>query len=324
MSAESMNHEHGGTASPASGLHIGVDLGGHKTEVIVIDPAGRQLFRERRPTDAASYDTVRGGICRLVDQAEAAVGIAGRGTPVGVGIPGTVSAATGLVKNANTIVLNGHALDRDLARDLGRPVRCANDANCLAVSEAVDGAAAGSRVVFAVILGTGCGAGIAIDGRAWAGGNLVAGEWGHNPLPWMAPDESPGPACWCGKAGCIETWLSGPGLARDHAQAAAGPGPALTAEQVAEMARAGDPAARAAVERYANRLARALAHVINILDPDVVVLGGGVSKAEGLPEMVAPQLSSYVFGGEVGTRVVRARHGDSSGVRGAAWLWRTG
>jgi fructokinase len=325
MATEPMNNDDGGLeAEVAVDYGIGVDLGGHKTEVIVIDPAGRQLFRERQPTDTASYDTVRAGICRLVHKAEAAVGIAGGQTPVGVGIPGTVSAVTGRVKNANTTVLNGHALDQDLARDLGRPVRCMNDANCLALSEAVDGAGARSRVVFAVILGTGCGAGLAIDGRVWAGGNLVAGEWGHNPLPWMAPEEYPGPACWCGRESCIETWLSGPGLARDYAQTAAHrPGPPVTAELIADLARAGDPAARAAIERYANRLARALAHVINILDQDVVVLGGGVSKIEGLPEMVAPELPAYVFGGEVKTRVVRAKHGDSSGVRGAAWLWKT-
>jgi fructokinase len=308
------------SAVPANGHAIGIDLGGHKTEVIVIDSEGTQQYRE--PADAASYDAVRAGVCRLVRKAEAAVGIAGKQTPVGVGIPGTVSALTGRVKNASTTVLNGRALDRDLGRDLGRPVRCLNDANCLALSEAVDGAGADSRVVFAVILRTGCGAGQASDGRVWSGGNLVAGEWGHNPLPWVGPAEFPGPACWCGKSSCTETWLSGPGLARDYAQTTAGPGDPLTAKQVADMAQTGDPPARAAVERDPNRLARALAHVINILDPDVVVLGGGVSKIQGLPEMVVLRLPSYVFGGEVQTPVVRAAHGDSSGVRGAAWLWK--
>jgi fructokinase len=205
MATEPTNHKDDESAAgPAGGQSIRVDLGGHKTEAIVIDAVGRQVFRERHPTDATSYDTVRAGICRLVRKAETAVGIAGKGTPVGLGIPGTVSAVTGLAKNANTTILSGQALDRDLGRDLGRPVRCVNDANCLALSEAVDGAGAGSRVVFAVILGTGCGARLAVDGRVWPGDNLVAGEWGHNPLPWMAPDEYPGVGFWgAPKAGVV-------------------------------------------------------------------------------------------------------------------------
>lgn len=266
-------------------------------------------------TPAASYDAIVATLAGLVNEAEAALGQ--RGT-VGVGIPGTISARTGLVKNANSTALNGHPLDRDLGRALGREVRCQNDANCLALSEAVDGAGAGRRVVFAAILGTGCGAGLALAGRPWAGPNLVAGEWGHNPLPWATPDEFPGPACWCGKTGCIETWISGTGFADDYARAA---GVRLIGEQIVARARQGEAAARDALERYANRLARALAHVVNLLDPDVIVLGGGLSNVDELYEMVPAQLANYVFGGEAETPVVRSQHGDSSGVRGAAWLW---
>ena len=298
-------------------MRLGIDLGGTKTELIALDEGGAELYRKRVDTDPRSYDAILATLAGLVAEAEAALGQTGS---VGLGIPGTISAKTGLVKNANTTVLNGHPLDRDLGRLLRREVRCQNDANCLALSEAVDGAGAGHRVVFAAILGTGCGAGIALDGRPWAGGNLVAGEWGHNPLPWMAPAEFPGPACWCGKSSCIEKWISGTGFADDHARAAPG-APRLTGPQIVALARAGDAPARATLERYANRLARALAHVINLLDPDVIVLGGGMSNVDELYELVPPLLPAYVFGGEAGTPVVRNRHGDSSGVRGAAWLW---
>jgi fructokinase len=229
------------------------------------------------------------------------------------------------VKNANTTALNGHALDKDLGRLLGREVRCMNDANCLALSEAVDGAAAGRSVVFAAILGTGCGAGIAVEGKPLAGSNLVAGEWGHNPLPWMTAEEYPGPQCWCGKRSCIEKWISGTGFAEDYRRAAAaennGEISALKGEQIVDLARGGDPAAKAAVLRYADRLARSLGHVINILDPDIIVLGGGMSNVDELYDLVPPRLTSYVFGAEAATPIVRSRHGDSSGVRGAAWLW---
>ena len=296
-------------------MRIGIDLGGTKTEIVALGDGGRELFRKRTDTPAASYDAIVATLAGLVHEAESALGQ--RGT-VGVGIPGAISARTGFVKNANTVALNGRPLDRDLGRALGREVRCQNDANCLALPEAVDGAGAGRRVVFAAILGTGCGAGIALDGRPWAGANLVAGEWGHNPLPWPTPDEFPGPACWCGKTSCIEKWISGTGFADDYARVA---GVRLKGEQIVARARQGEVAARAALDRYANRLARALAHVVNLLDPDVIVLGGGMSNVDELYEMVPPQLARHVFGGEADTPVVRNKHGDSSGVRGAAWLW---
>ena len=296
-------------------MRIGIDLGGTKTEIVALGDGGRELFRKRTDTPAASYDAIVATLAGLVNEAESALDQ--RGT-VGVGIPGTISARTGLVKNANTTALNGRPLDRDLARALDREVRCQNDANCLALSEAVDGAGAGRRVVFAAILGTGCGAGIALDGRPWAGANLVAGEWGHNPLPWPTADEFPGPACWCGQASCIEKWISGTGFADDYARAA---GVRLKGEQIVGRARQGEAAACGAMDRYANRLARALAHVVNLLDPDVIVLGGGMSNVDELYELVPPQLARYVFGGEADTPVVRNQHGDSSGVRGAAWLW---
>lgn len=297
-------------------MRIGIDLGGTKTEIIALDDHGVDTFRKRIPTDARSYDAIVAAITGLIREAETALGETGT---VGVGIPGTLSAKTGLVKNANTTVLNGHPLDRDLGRALQREVRCMNDANCLALSEAVDGAGAGHRMVFAVILGTGCGAGLALDGRPWAGANLVAGEWGHNPLPWMTPDEFPGPACWCGQSSCIEKWISGTGFAEDYARSAGAP--RITGAEIVALARNGDATARDALERYANRLARALAHVINVLDPDVIVLGGGMSNVDELYDLVPGQLPRYVFGGEAATPVVRNRHGDSSGVRGAAWLW---
>ena len=296
-------------------MRIGIDLGGTKTEIVALGDGGHELYRKRVDTPAASYDAIVATLADLVHEAEAALGQ--RGT-VGVGIPGTISARTGLVKNANTTALNGQPLDRDLGRALAREIRCQNDANCLALSEAVDGAGAGRRVVFAAILGTGCGAGIALDGRPWAGANLVAGEWGHNPLPWPTPDEFPGPACWCGKTSCIEKWISGTGFADDYARAA---GVRLKGEQIVARARQGEAAARGALDRYAHRLARALAHVVNLLDPDVIVLGGGMSNVDELYDLVPRQLPAYVFGGEAETPIVRSRHGDSSGVRGAAWLW---
>ena len=300
-------------------MRIGIDLGGTKTEIAALDERGAEIYRKRIATDPARYETIVAAVAGLVLEAEAALGRKGT---VGVGIPGTISARTGCVKNANTVALNGHPLDRDLGQALGREVRCMNDANCLALSEAVDGAGAGRRVVFAAILGTGCGAGLALDARPWPGANLVAGEWGHNPLPWMAGDEFPGPACWCGKSSCIETWISGTGFERDYARGLGGTASAAPkAPEIVARARAGEPAAGRALERYADRLARALAHAINLLDPDVVVLGGGMSNVDELYAWVPPRLPAYVFGREADTPVVRSRHGDSSGVRGAAWLW---
>ena len=301
-------------------MRLGIDLGGTKTEIIALEGAGEEIYRKRVATDTASYEGILSKIAQLVKEAEFALGRVGS---VGVGIPGTISARTGCVKNANTNVLNGRPLDRDLGRMLGREVRCMNDANCLALSEAVDGAGAGFRVVFGVILGTGCGAGVAVDGKLWAGGNLVAGEWGHNPLPWMSEEEYPGPRCWCGKRSCIEKWLSGTGFAEDYARASRGPGASvkLKAPQIVTLARSGDDVAGEALKRYADRLARSLAQVINILDPDVIVLGGGMSNVEDLCELTPPLLARYVFGGEADTPIVRSEHGDSSGVRGAARLW---
>ena len=296
-------------------MRMGIDLGGTKIEIIALDDAGSEIYRRRVDTPSGSYDAIVAAMAGLVAETESALGQ--RGT-VGVGIPGTISAKTGLVKNANTVALNGHPLDRDLGRALGREVRCMNDANCLALSEAVDGAGAGRRVVFAAILGTGCGAGIAIDGRPWPGPNLVAGEWGHNPLPWSTVEEYPGPTCWCGRSSCIEKWISGTGFADDYARST---GILLKSEQIVARARQGEDAARGALERYADRLARALAHAINLLDPDIVVLGGGMSNVDELYDLVPPQLAKYVFGGEAETPIVRNMHGDSSGVRGAAWLW---
>ena len=300
-------------------MRIGIDLGGTKIEAIALSPAGQEITRLRvtTPRDyAASLDA----IVALVAELERAAGAAGT---VGVGIPGTVVPRTGLVKNANSTWLNGRPLERDLEGRLGRPVRVMNDANCFALSEATDGVAAGAQVVFGVILGTGVGGGIVVDGRCLSGANLIAGEWGHNPLPWLTPDEQPGPPCYCGKRGCVEVWLSGPGFERDHAQHA---GVTLSGQEIVGAAARGDAAAAATLARYHDRLSRALASLINVLDPDVVVLGGGMSNIAGLPEAASALLPRHVFAvgassDPVATRVVRAAHGDSSGVRGAAWLW---
>jgi fructokinase len=302
---------------------LGIDLGGTKVEVAALDAHGTFVLRQRRPTPQGDYDGTLRTIAELVAAAERQLGCGDRRLPVGIAMPGAISPHTGLVKNANSTVLNGRPLAQDLERLLARPVRLQNDANCLAVSEAADGAAAGARVVFAAILGTGVGAGIAIDGRAWTGANAIAGEWGHDPLPWPAVvhglDESPGPACWCGKHGCLETWLAGPALVADHVRHG---GEADRAEQIVAAMRRGEPAARATFDRYVDRLARGLALVVNVLDPDVVVLGGGLSNVDELFERVPARLPLHVFSDAVVTPVRRARHGDSSGVRGAAWLWR--
>lgn len=293
-------------------LRIGIDLGGTKTEIAALDRAGHVLLRRRAPTPP-DYDGVLGLVAALVTGAEAELGA--RGT-VGIGIPGSLSPTTGLVRGANSTWLNGGRLDVDLAARLGRPVRLSNDANCLAMSEAADGAGAGHGTVFAVILGTGVGAGIVAGGRILEGRNRIAGEWGHNPLPWMTEDEFPGPACWCGRRGCIETFLCGPALAAD----ADGPG-ARDASALPARAAAGDGAAAAALERHAERLARALAHVVNILDPDCIVLGGGLSNMAHLYEQVPALWGRWVFSDAVTTPLLRAAHGDSSGVLGAARLW---
>lgn len=296
-------------------MRIGIDLGGTKIEVIAIDEDGRVLVRRRVSSPRGDYDRTLDAIAALLAAVE---GETGRTGTVGVGMPGAISPATGLVKNANSAWLNGRRLGEDLPARLGRPVRFANDANAFALSEAVDGAAAGAEVVFGVILGTGVGGGLVVHGRPVVGANAVAGEWGHNPLPWPADAERPGPACYCGKSGCIETWVSGPGLSRDFAATGGG---VWTAEAIGRAAADGDGVARAALDRHADRLARALGHVVNVVDPDVIVLGGGVSNLGTLPGDVAARWARWVFSDQIATRLVRAAHGDSSGVRGAAWLW---
>ncbi|ECC9151778.1 fructokinase [Salmonella enterica subsp. salamae] len=299
-------------------MRIGIDLGGTKTEVIALDDAGEQRFRHRLPTPREDYQQTIETIAALVDMAEQATGQTGS---VGIGIPGSLSPYTGVVKNANSTWLNGQPFDNDVSRRLKREVRLANDANCLAVSEAVDGAAAGAQTVFAVIIGTGCGAGVALNGRAHIGGNGTAGEWGHNPLPWMDNDElryREEIPCYCGKQGCIETFISGTGFATDYQRLS---GKALKGDEIIRLVDAQDAVAELALSRYELRLAKALSHVVNILDPDVIVLGGGMSNVERLYKTVPSLMKSFVFGGECETPVRKAQHGDSSGVRGAAWLW---
>jgi fructokinase len=296
-------------------MRIGIDLGGSKIEGIVFDADGRTICRRREATPGGDYEGTLAAIAALVAALEAE---AARPCSVGVGIPGALSPASGLVKNANATWLIGKPLDRDLAKRLGRPVRIANDANCFAISEARDGAAAGAAVVFGVILGTGVGGGIVVDGRPLTGRHAIAGEWGHNPLPWPTTEEWPGPACYCGRRGCIETFLSGPALAQQYRRVS---GRRATAMEVAARLQAGEAAAAMTFDRYAERLARALAHVINILDPEVIVLGGGVSNIAALYEAVPRYWQRWVFSDAVTTRLVRHRHGDASGVRGAAWLW---
>jgi len=296
-------------------LRIGVDLGGTKVEAVALDPQGRELLRRRVPTPRDDYAATLGAIAGLVHLMESELGATGS---VGVGMPGALSPATGLVKNANSVWLNGRALDRDLSARLGRPLRFANDANCFALSEATDGAAAGASCVFGVIVGTGTGGGVVVHGRVLTGPNAVAGEWGHNPLPWPRPEEWPGPACYCGKTGCVETFLSGPGMAADHERVS---GTRLTPAEIAARAAEGEPACRATVERYEERMARALAAVVNVLDPDVIVLGGGLSNLTGLYERVPSLWQRWAFSDRVDTPLVPPKHGDSSGVRGAAWLW---
>jgi fructokinase len=299
-------------------LCVGVDFGGTKIEAIVLDPGGASRWRQRVATPRTYEERVRAA-ADLVARAEQELGV--HGCSVGVGTPGTTT-ADGLIKNANSTVLNGRPLRHDLGVAMGRPVRTANDANCLALSEATDGAAAGAGVVFAAILGTGTGAGIVVRGQVLEGRNGLAGEWGHNPLPWAEGDEHPGPACYCGQRGCLETWLSGPGMADDHRRAGGEP---IDAREIVRRAGLGDAACEATLQRHVSRLARGLAHVINLLDPDVVVLGGGLSQIDRLYDEVPRRWAEHVFSGglrdPVRTRLVRSLHGDSSGVRGAAWLW---
>jgi fructokinase len=296
-------------------MRIGIDLGGTKIEAIALDDDGEMLLRRRIPSPRDDYNATLEAVVGLVRQIEKDLADVGS---IGVGIPGTISPANGLVKNANSTWLIGRPLADDLTARLGRPIRFANDANCFAVSEATDGAGAGAAVVFGVIVGTGTGGGVVVRGQPLVGPNGIAGEWGHNPLPWPSRDEWPGPPCYCGRTGCIETFLSGPGLARDYGEPGAGN---VSALDIAARAERGEPQAAACLDRYEDRMARALASVINVLDPEVIVLGGGLSNVDRLYTAVPQRWGPFVFSDRVDTRLVRAAHGDSSGVRGAAWLW---
>jgi fructokinase len=301
-------------------MRIGIDVGGTKIEGTAITEDGAELRRWRVATPRGDYRATLDAIASLVRQIEAEASQTGS---VGLGIPGAPSPASGLIKNANSTWLNGQPFQADLAALLGREVRVANDANCFALSEAIDGAAAGAEVVFGVIIGTGTGAGVVVGGQVLTGPNAIAGEWGHNPLPWPEPSELPGPGCYCGLRGCIESFLSGPALAADFERCS---GERLSADEIVSRAGRGDARAASALDRYENRMARALASIINVLDPNVIVLGGGMSKTDRLYENVPRLWDRYVFSAGGGrdaprTTFVRARHGDSSGVRGAAWLW---
>jgi len=294
---------------------IGIDLGGSKIEGVVMNDAGKILRRLRAPTPKGDYEATLVAIQQVVEGLEAD---GGARLSVGIGTPGAISPATGLIKNANSTWLLGHALDVDLEKRLGRPVRLANDANCFALSEARDGNGSGKSVVFGVILGTGVGGGIVVGGRLLEGLNRIGGEWGHNPIPWPRDDERPGPRCYCGRSGCIETFVSGSGLTADFERNG---GKRLEASVIARRAAEGDAACGAALERHAERLARSLAHVVNILDPDVIVLGGGLSKLEHLYGSVPALWAPWVFSDRIATPILPPLHGDSGGARGAAWLW---
>jgi len=297
-------------------MRIGVDLGGTKIEAIALDASGAICARRRVPTPAHDYAEIIRAVCAVVRAVEDEAG--GQGT-VGVGAPGSISTHTGLVRGSNTQVVNGKPLDADLAQALARPVRVENDANCFALSEAVDGAGQGARVVFGVIIGTGVGGGVVVDGKILSGRNRIGGEWGHTPLPWMTPDEYPGRRCFCGHDGCIETFLAGSGLARDYE---ARTGLAATGQEIVARADSGEAAARAVLETYQDRLARALAMVIDILDPDVITLGGGVSNIAHIYTGLTTRVAGHAFTDALDTKILRNAHGDSGGVRGAAWLWR--
>ena len=299
----------------SAALRIGIDLGGTKIAAIAMDRTDKVVASKRIATPRDDYDATLEAIRALVDGIESETGSQGS---VGIGMPGSISPATGLVQNANSVWLNGRLFDADLCDRLARPVRLANDANCFALSEASDGAARGKECVFGVILGTGCGGGIVIDGKPVVGPRAIGGEWGHTPLPWPGAQEHPGPECWCGRNGCLETWLSGPGLAVDHARHT---GETATAEEIAKLAAGGDGPAQATLERHAERLARGLAVVVDIIDPDIIVLGGGLSKLDHLYDAVAPMVAHHVFADDTAVVIVPPDHGDTSGVRGAARLW---
>ena len=294
---------------------IGIDFGGTKIEAAALAGHGEIVARRRVPNPggyAAAVEAVRD----LVTRVEADAGV--RDATVGLGIPGSISPKTGLVRNANSTWLNGKPFKQDLERALARPVRLENDANCFALSEASDGAAAGAEVVFGAILGTGCGGGVVVRGKTIEGVNGIAGEWGHTPLPWPRPEEYPGNQCWCGRGSCLETWISGTGFVQDYERAT---GRRLKGAEIEAEAQAGEPEAAAALDRYIDRLGRGLAVICDILDPDVIVLGGGMSNTEALYPRLPDVVTKYVFSDVFETRIVKAAHGDSSGVRGAAWLW---
>ena len=295
---------------------MGIDLGGTKIEIALVDAMHGVVYKDRVPTPQHSYNAILDAISALVDKTVSQQKIE-RPASIGIGIPGCLDPATQLVRGSNTVVMNGKPLQVDLQQRLGLQIHLQNDANCLAVSEAVDGAAKGCSVVFAVIIGTGCGGGIAIDGKAWTGKNAIAGEWGHNPLPWPSADEIQVAPCWCGQVGCQETWISGTAFALDHARHT---GERIKGEQIIAKMRAGDLAAQESFGRYVNRLARALASVMNVLDPDAIVLGGGMSNVDEIYQALPSEIIRYTFTKPIATPVLKAMHGDSSGVRGAAWL----
>lgn len=300
-------------------MKIGIDLGGTKIEGIALSDAGDELFRKRVPTPQGDYHGILQSIAKLVEIIETETGSAGS---IGIGTPGALSPATGLMRNSNSVCMNGQPILDDLQSTLGREVRIANDANCFALSEATDGAASSDAVVFGVIIGTGTGAGIVIDRKVLVGPNAIAGEWGHNPLPWPQADELPGANCFCGRSGCIETWVSGPGMVRDHMQHnSLSSEQEITPKVLVDAAEQGDGSAVQTLQRYERRLAKSLAHVINMLDPDVIVLGGGMGNIDSLYVNVPALLPEYVFSDVVNTKIVKPVHGDSSGVRGAAWIW---
>ena len=296
-------------------IRLGIDLGGTKSEVVALSESGETLLRERVPTVADDYQATLATIAQLVEQAEQTIKTK---ATIGIGTPGAISPSTGLLKNSNSTWLNGKPLQKDVENLLQRPVRMANDANCFVLSEAIDGAAKDGKVVFGVIVGTGTGGGVVVNKQILTGPNAIAGEWGHNPMPWPHADELPGPACYCGRRGCIETFLSGPGFAREFFNLS---GIQYSAKEIVQQAEAGDLNCNAALKRYEGKMARALAHVINILDPDIIVLGGGMSNIQRLYTNVPQLWGEYVFSDTVTTRLTSPKHGDSSGVRGAAWLW---
>jgi fructokinase len=298
-------------------MRIGIDVGGTKIEIVALGKGGTELLRERVPTPQGAYDETVEAIARLVHSAEAKLG---RKCTVGLAIPGTISPITGLVKNANSTRLIGHRLDRDISRAIGREVRIANDANCFTLSEASDGAAAGLGVVFGIIAGTGVGGGVCVSGQVIAGSHLIAGEWGHNPLPSPTPDEvRAAPRCYCGKLGCIEAWCSGPALERQFVELT---GTKANGTAIAAAAGNGDAIAASLMDRFYDRFARSIATIVNVIDPDAIVFGGGLSNIDALYIELPPRIVGYAFTAESETRVLKNRHGDSSGVRGAAWLWR--